>query len=249
MSPTPTAALAAALLLSFAAHAGEVQVAVAANFAAPMEKIAAGFATDTGHKAVVATGSTGKFYTQIKNGAPFEVLLAADDETPKKLEADGLAVAGSSRTYAIGKLALYSTRPGYVDAQGEVLKKGSFQHLALANPKLAPYGAAAMQTLKALGLEQALAPRIVQGENIAQAWQFVATGSAELGFVALSQISNPAQPAAGSWWIVPASLYTPIRQDAVLLKKGEGQAAAAALLEYLKSDKARALIRSFGYEL
>jgi molybdate transport system substrate-binding protein len=249
MSPTPTAALAAALLLSFAAHAGEVQVAVAANFAAPMEKIAAGFAADTGHKAVVATGSTGKFYTQIKNGAPFEVLLAADDETPKKLEADGLAVAGSSRTYAIGKLALYSTRPGYVDAQGEVLKKGSFQHLALANPKLAPYGAAAMQTLKALGLEQALAPRIVQGENIAQAWQFVATGSAELGFVALSQISNPAQPAAGSWWIVPASLYTPIRQDAVLLKKGEGQAAAAALLEYLKSDKARALIRSFGYEL
>ncbi|TAL23642.1 MAG: molybdate ABC transporter substrate-binding protein, partial [Aquabacterium sp.] len=211
MSPTPTAALAAALLLSFAAHAGEVQVAVAANFAAPMEKIAAGFAADTGHKAVVATGSTGKFYTQIKNGAPFEVLLAADDETPKKLEADGLAVAGSSRTYAIGKLALYSTRPGYVDAQGEVLKKGSFQHLALANPKLAPYGAAAMQTLKALGLEQALAPRIVQGENIAQAWQFVATGSAELGFVALSQISNPAQPAAGSWWIVPASLYTPIR--------------------------------------
>lgn len=249
MSPTCRAAALAALLLSFAAHAGEVQVAVAANFAAPMEKIAAGFAADTGHKAVVATGSTGKFYTQIKNGAPFEVLLAADDETPKKLEADGLAVAGSSRTYAIGKLALYSTRPGYVDAQGEVLKKGSFQHLALANPKLAPYGAAAMQTLKALGLEQALAPRIVQGENIAQAWQFVATGSAELGFVALSQISNPAQPAAGSWWIVPASLYTPIRQDAVLLKKGEGQAAAAALLEYLKSDKARALIRSFGYEL
>ncbi|TAK84018.1 MAG: molybdate ABC transporter substrate-binding protein [Aquabacterium sp.] len=249
MSPTPTAALAAALLLSFAAHAGEVQVAVAANFAAPMEKIAAGFAADTGHQAVVATGSTGKFYTQIKNGAPFEVLLAADDETPKKLEADGLAVAGSSRTYAIGKLALYSTRPGYVDAQGEVLKKGSFQHLALANPKLAPYGAAAMQTLKALGLEQALAPRIVQGENIAQAWQFVATGSAELGFVALSQISNPAQPATGSWWVVPASLYTPIRQDAVLLKKGEGQAAAAALLEYLKSVKARALIRSFGYEL
>lgn len=242
-------ALAAALLFACAAQAGEVQVAVAANFAAPMEKIAADFAADTGHKAVVATGSTGKFYTQIKNGAPFEVLLAADDETPKKLEAEGLAVAGSSRTYAIGKLALYSTKPGYVDAQGEVLRQGTFQHLSVANPKLAPYGAAAMETLKALGLEQTLQPRIVQGENIAQAYQFVATGNAELGFVALSQISNPAQPAAGSWWVVPASLYTPIRQDAVLLKKGEGQAAAAALLEYLKSDKARALIRSFGYAL
>lgn len=243
------AALAAALLVTVAARAGDVQVAVAANFAAPMEKIAADFAADTGHKAVVASGSTGKFYTQIKNGAPFEVLLAADDETPKKLEAEGLAVAGSSRTYAIGKLALYSAKPGYVDAQGEVLKKGTFQHLSVANPKLAPYGAAGMETLKALGLEQTLAPRIVQGENIAQAFQFVATGNAELGFVALSQISNPAQPAAGSWWVVPASLYTPIRQDAVLLKKGEGQAAAAALLEYLKSDKARAVIRSFGYEL
>lgn len=237
------------LLWSSQARADEVQVAVAANFAGPFQKIAAGFAADTGHKAVPITGSTGKFYTQIKEGAPFEVLLAADDETPKKLEDEGLAVKGQHFTYAKGKLVLWSSKPGLVDDKGEVLSKGGFARLALANPKLAPYGAAGVETLKALGLYDAMLPKIVQGDNIAQAYQFVFTGNADVGFVALSQIAPPDKPAVGSWWVVPAKFYTPILQDAALLKKGEGNAAATALLKYLKGDKAQAIIKSYGYEL
>lgn len=236
-------------LWSSLALADEVQVAVAANFAGPFQKIAADFAADTGHKAVVITGSTGKFYTQIKEGAPFEVLLAADDETPRKLEGEGLAVKGQRFTYAKGKLVLWSSKAGVVDDKGEVLSKGGFARLALANPKLAPYGAAGVETLKALGLYEAVAPKIVQGDNIAQAFQFVSTGNADVGFVALSQVAPPDKPAVGSWWVVPARLYTPILQDAVLLKKGEGNVAAAALLKYLKGDKVRVIIKSYGYEL
>lgn len=236
-------------LLTTAAQADEVQVAVAANFAAPFQKIAAAFAADTGHTAVAVTGSTGKFYTQIKEGAPFEVLLAADDDTPRKLEDEGLAVKGQRFTYAKGKLVLWSARPGVVDDKGEVLSKGAFAHLALANPKLAPYGAAGVETLKALGVYEAVSAKLVQGDNIAQTFQFVATGNAEIGFVALSQVAAPDKPSVGSWWLVPARLYTPILQDAALLKKGEAKAAAAALLKYLKGDKARALIKSYGYEL
>ncbi len=242
----------AACLLSvwtFSAHAETVQVAVAANFAAPFQKIAADFAAQTGHKAVAITGSTGKFYTQIKEGAPFEVLLAADDETPKKLEDEGLAVKGQRFTYAKGKLVLWSIQPGRVDDKGEVLSQGRFAHLAVANPKLAPYGAAAVQALKALGLYDTLAPKIVQGDNIAQTQQFIATGNAELGFVALSQVAPPDKAAVGSWWVVPAQLYSPLLQDATLLKKGEHNAAALALLQYLKGNKAKALIQSYGYEL
>ena len=175
-------------LMAHGACAAEVQVAVAANFTAPMQKIAAAFEQDTGHRAKLAFGATGKFYAQIRNGAPFEVLLAADDETPAKLEREGAALAGSRFTYAIGRLALWSARPGYVDDQGEVLKRGAFKHLAIANPKLAPYGAAAVETLDRLGLLAALQPKFVQGENIAQTFQFVSTGNAELGFVALSQV-------------------------------------------------------------
>jgi len=233
----------------FGAWAGEVQVAVAANFAGPFQKIAADFAVDTGHKALSITGSTGKFYTQIKEGAPFELLLAADDETPKRLEDEGLSVKGQRFTYAKGKLVLWSAQPGLVDNQGEVLRKGAFTRLALANPKVAPYGAAGVETLKALGLFDAIAPKLVQGESIAQAYQFVATGNVELGFVALSQVAPPDRPATGSWWVVPGKLYTPILQDAVLLKKGEQNAAAQALMNYLRSDKARAVIKSYGYEL
>jgi len=232
-----------------AAHADAVQVAVAANFAGPFQKIAAAFTADTGHTAVTITGSTGKFYTQIKEGAPFEVLLAADDETPRKLADEGLAVKGQQFTYAKGKLALWSARPGLVDDKGEVLSKGAFTHLALANPKLAPYGVAGVETLKALGVYEAVQPKLVQGDNIAQAQQFVATGNAELGFVALSQVAPPDKPVVGSLWIVPARLYTPILQDAALLKRGEGNAAAVALMKYLRSDKARAVIKSYGYEL
>ncbi|OGA80418.1 MAG: molybdate ABC transporter substrate-binding protein [Burkholderiales bacterium RIFCSPHIGHO2_01_FULL_63_240] len=239
----------AAMLIGACAQADEVQVAVAANFAGPFQQIAAGFQAATGHQAIVAIGSTGKFHTQIRNGAPFAVLIAADDETPAKLINEGLAVKGSSFTYAVGKLVLWSARAAYVDPKGEVLKKGDFQHLAVANPRLAPYGAAAMEALGKLGLSDNLAPRIVQGENIAQAQQFVATGNAELGFVALSQVAVPGKPQLGSFWLVPTDLYTPIRQNAVLLKTGANQAAAQALLKHLQSDAAKAVIQAWGYGL
>jgi molybdate transport system substrate-binding protein len=239
----------AGLMCLTGAHAGEVQVAVAANFAGPFNKIAAVFQAETGHITRVSVGSTGKFYTQIKEGAPFEVLLAADQDTPKKLEEEGLAAKGQSYTYAKGRLVLWSARPGMVDDKGAVLKQGGFAHLALANPKLAPYGAAGMETLKALGLLDALAPKIVQGDNIAQTFQFISTGNAELGFVALSQVAPPDKPAGGSYWVVPARLYSPILQDAALLKKGEGKAAAVALLKFLKGDKARIIIKAFGYDI
>ncbi len=225
-----------------------MQVAVASNFTAPMQVIAADFERATGHKAQLAYGATGKFYAQIKNGAPFDVLLAADDETPARLEKEGLVVPGSRFTYAIGRLALWSAKPGVVDARGEVLKQGTFKHLAIANPRLAPYGAAAVETLNGLGLLAALQPRFVQGENIAQTFQFVATGNAELGFVALSQIAAGGKPKSGSAWIVPSSLHRPIRQDAVVLGRGKDNPAALALMKYLKQDKARAIISAYGYD-
>ena len=231
------------------AHADEVQVAVAANFTAPMQQIAAQFEKDSGHKAVLSFGATGKFYAQIVNGAPFELLLAADDETPARLEKEGQGVAGSRFTYAIGKLVLWSADPALVDAKGEILKKGGFRHLALANPKTAPYGAAAVETMGKLGVLSMLQPLFVQGENISQTQQFITTGNAELGFVALSQVFKDGRITSGSAWIVPASLYEQIRQDAVLLARGKDKPAAAALAAYLKGDKAKAVIRSFGYEL
>lgn len=231
------------------AHAAEVQVAVAANFTEPMKKIAAEFEKDTGHKAVLAFGATGKFYAQINNGAPFEVLLAADDETPARLDKEGKTVAGSRFTYATGKLVLWSSKDGYVDAQGKVLETGNYAHLAIANPKTAPYGLAATETLDKLKLTAKVQPKIVQGENIGQTHQFAATGNAELGFVALSQVWKDGKFSSGSGWIVPDNLHSPIRQDAVILAKGAGNAAARALETYLKSDKAKGIIRSFGYEL
>ena len=243
------ASLLAVLTIAGTAHADEVQVAVAANFAGPMEKLAAQFQRDTGHKAVVATGATGKFYAQIRNGAPFEVLLAADDETPARLEAEGHVVAGSRFTYATGRLVLWSAKDGVLDASGNVLKTGSYKHLSIANPKTAPYGAAAVATLQKLGLYETVQPRIVQGENIAQAWQFASTGNAELGFVAQAQVWRDGKFTSGSGWIVPATMHEPIRQDAALLAKGAKNPAAQALLQYLRTDKAKALIRTFGYEV
>jgi molybdate transport system substrate-binding protein len=212
-----------------------------------MQKIAAEFEKGTGHKAQLAFGSTGKFYAQIKNGAPFQVLLSADDETPARLEKEGLAVGGTRFTYAIGTLVLWSARSGYVDGKGDVLKKGAFQHLALANPSLAPYGAAAVEVLNRRGLYAALEPKFVQGENIAQTFQFVSTGNAELGFVALSQVMKDGKISDGSAWIVPATLHTPIRQDAVILTGGKDNPAALALMKYLGQDKARAIIKAYGY--
>ena len=244
----PMVALALILALS-PAHAYEVQVAVAANFSAPIKQIAAVFEKDTGHKVLVSIGSTGKFYEQIKNGAPFEVFLAADDKTPAKLDSENMTVAGTRFTYAIGKLVLWSAKPRFVDSKGEVLKKGSFRHIALANPKLAPYGAAAMETLKKLGVLTEIEPKIVQGEDISQTQQFVASGNAELGLVALSQVMKDGKPVAGSMWVVPVDLYHPIRQDAVLLAAGKGKPAAEALVKFLKSDKAQAIIKSSGYDL
>lgn len=231
------------------AMAGEVQVAVAANFTAPVQAIAADFEKDTGNKVIAAFGATGQFYAQIKNGAPFEVFLAADDTTPAKLESEKQTVAGSRFTYATGALALWSAKPGYVDAKGEVLKKNAYAHLAIANPKAAPYGLAATQVLAKLGLTQAVAPKIVEGQSIAQAQQFIASGNAELGFVALSQIYKDGKITSGSAWIVPADLHDPIRQDAVILEKGKDNPTAKAFMDYLKGPQAAAIIKSFGYQL
>jgi molybdate transport system substrate-binding protein len=241
----------ACAVLFIPAHADEVQVAVAANFTAPMQKIAAAFEKNTGHKAVLSFGATGKFYAQIRNGAPFAVLLAADDEIPARLIQDGLGVAGSGFTYAVGQLVLWSAQPGQVDDQGAALSAMASGHLpgklALADPKLAPYGAAALQVLGQRGLIDKLRPALVTGENIGQTFQFVKTGNAVLGFVALSQVMVDGKIGSGSAWVVPAALHERIRQDAVLLKAGEHSVAAKALLQYLRSDAARAVMRGYGY--
>ena len=236
------------------AKAEEVTVAVAANFAAPMQKIAQAFEQDTGHKALLAFGATGKFYAQIKNGAPFAVLLSADDETPTRLEKEGVAVAGTRFTYAVGRLALWSKNASLVDDKGQVLlsnatDKNSFKKLAIADPKLAPYGAAAMEVLDRLGVIAKVRPKLVQADSIGQAFQFVMTENAELGFVALSQISIDGRITQGSAWVVPQNLYTPLKQDAVLLPLGKNSAAALALMKYMRTDRAQAIIRAYGYTL
>ena len=242
------AALGASLFAGLT-HAAEVHLAVAANFTAPINEIAAAFEKASGHKVIAAFGPTGGLYTQIKHGAPFEVFLAADDSTPARLETEGEILAGSRFTYAIGKLVLWSASAGYVDAQGEVLRRNEFNHLSIGNPKTAPYGLAATQVLARLGLSEAVKPKLVEGTNITQAYQFVATGNAELGFVALSQVFKDGQISGGSAWIVPEDMYEPIRQDAVILNKGKDNPAAAALVDYLKGPKAAAVIKSYGYDL
>lgn len=235
------------MLIAPLARAGDVSVAVAANFAGPMKQIAVDFEKDTGHRVLASFGSTGQFYAQIRNGAPFDALLAADYETPARLVKEALAVAGTQFTYAIGKLVLWSSMPGFVDGAGEVLKKGGYERIAIANPRLAPYGAAAIQALKAMGILDAVQVRFVSGENINQTYQFVATGNAQLGFVALSQVLKDGKMREGSGWIVPSNLYDPINQDAVVLARGRSNPAAVALLSYLKVDKTRALIKTYGY--
>ena len=244
----------ASTLFWVAAQAGEVTVAVAANFTAPMQKIAKAFEQDTGHKAQLAFGATGKFYAQIKNVAPFAVLLAADDETPARLEKEGLAVAGTRFTYATGRLVLWSKSANLVDDKGEVLRSPRLDQLgihkiAMADPKLAPYGIAAMEVINKLGVQTNVIPKLVQGESIGQTYQFVSTENAQLGFVALSQISIDGRITQGSAWVVPQSMHAPLKQDAVLLNAGKDNAAAHALLKYLQGDTAKAIITRYGYAL
>ena len=244
-----TVALAALLSLSIPVHAAEVSVAVAANFTAPMQKIAQAFEQETGHKAVLSFGSTGNLYAQIQHGAPFQILLAADATTPVKIEKEGLGLAGSRFTYAIGKLVLWSKQPGFVDDKGDILRAGKFQRIAVANPKLAPYGAAAVETMTKLGVLKALQPKIVQGDNIAQTYQFTATENAQLGFVALSQVMSEGKIAQGSAWLVPAHLHAPIQQDALLLTPGADNPAAKALMIFLRSERVKRLIRTYRYDV
>lgn len=233
----------AVLALPGGARAGEAAVAVAANFTEAAKEIGAAFGRSTGHKPVFSFGSTGQLFTQITQGAPFDVFLAADRERPEKAVADGLAVDGSRFTYATGRLVLFSRDSDRVKGEA-TLKDGDFTKIAIANPVTAPYGLAAIETMKALGVHEALAGKIVQGTNIAQTWQFVDTGNAELGFVALSQVAGRD---GGSRWIVPESLHATIAQDAVLLKRGAGNPAAEAFMAFLKGPEARAVKEKYGY--
>lgn len=243
--------MAGLFLLTSTVWADTTLVAVAANFTKPMNEIAAAFEKETGHSAKLSFGSSGKFVAQIENGAPFEVFLSAGDTEPVNLQKNGFAVAKTDFTYAIGKLVLWSASPNGVDAQGQVLSKGGFKHIALADPKLAPYGVAAIEVLKSKKLLEKLTPFFVLGENISQTYQFVSTGNAELGFVALSQVVDveKGKVVNGSAWFVPENLYTPIKQNAVLLSKGEKNPAAVALLKFLKSELALVIIKKYGYGL
>lgn len=245
-------AMAALMLgLAHAGHADQVSVAVAANLTAPMQKIAAAFERETGHHVVASFGATGAFAAQIKHGAPFQVLLAADARTPALLEQEGDAVAGTRFTYAVGRLVLWSPHPKLIDTRGAILsqsgKAASFDHLAVANPATAPYGAAAVQTLEALGLYQALAPKLVQGENVTQAYQFILSGNVPLGFIALSQVYRGGKIGVGSAWIVPRELYAPLRQDCIVLNPGRNAPAAWALVRFLRSDTAKKILMEYGY--
>ena len=241
-------ALTAALAFTTLARADVVQVAVAANFTAPARALAEVFARTTGHEAKLSFGATGAFYTQIKNGAPFDVLLAADNERPARLEKEGDTVPGSRFTYATGQLVLWSAKPGLVDDEGAVLKHGQFGKIAIANPKNAPYGAAAVEAMEKLGLAATLQPKLVTGESIGQTYNFIATGNAELGFVALAQVLEGGKLKSGSMWVVPAQYHAPIIQDAVILNRAASNPAAKAWMELLKTPQSKALIRSYGYE-
>ncbi len=229
------------------ANAEVVDVAVASNFTAAMKDIVAEFEKTSDHQVRLSFGSSGKFFAQIVNGAPFQVFFSADQSKPAALEKAGLVVQESRMTYAVGALALWSSKPGFVDDYATRLKNGDFNKLALANPKLAPYGIAAMEVLEHLTLKHATEKKWVLGENIAQTYQFVSTGNADMGFVALSQIIDRGHFRQGSSWVIPAELYTPIRQDAVLLQRGKNSRAAQALLRFVRSEKVKAIIESYGY--
>ena len=231
------------------AQADEIPVAVAANFTAPMKQIAAQFERDTGHRAKLSFGATGALFAQISNGAPFGVFLSADDKATARLAQEGNAVAATEFTYAKGKLILWSADSALVDSAGKVLATGDFKRLAIANPMTAPYGTAAVEYLKKVGLYDDLKAKLVTGTNITQTYQFVSSGNAQLGFVALSQVYKEGKYSHGSAWMVPADSYSPIRQNAILLNPGKTNAAAKALMDYLQSKPAQVIIKSYGYEL
>ncbi|WP_454631756.1 molybdate ABC transporter substrate-binding protein [Bradyrhizobium cenepequi] len=237
--------IAAMLLTVSTAHAGEINIAVAANFTEPAKEIAAAFKAKTGHEAVLSFGASGQFYTQITQGAPFQVFLSADDARPRKLAEDGLAVADSRFTYAVGKLVLWSRTPNFVKDE-QTLRTASFAKLSICNPLAAPYGAAAVETMQSLGIYQTLRPKLVEGATITQAYQFVETGNAELGFVAASQLTGND---GGSRWLVPQELYKPIRQDAILMKSAAANEAAKGFIAFLRGPEARAVIEKYGYAL
>ncbi|MDD4928087.1 MAG: molybdate ABC transporter substrate-binding protein [Gallionella sp.] len=230
-------------------RAAEISVAVASNFAAPMERIVALFQKESGHTVKVSPGASGKLYAQIKGGAPFDAFLSADEELPKQLVQDGLAVTGSRFVYATGRLVLWSAQPGVVDAKGAVLIRGNFNTLAIAAPRFSPYGVAAKETLGKLTMWNAIQAKLDKGEDVTQTWQLAETEKADLAFIALSQVMRDGRVTAGSWWLVPPELHQPIRQNAVLLSGAKDQAATRAFLAFLMSEKARAVILGFGYEL
>jgi molybdate transport system substrate-binding protein len=237
--------IAAAVLIRVPSRGEEIRVAVAGNFRDAMTVVADRFESNTPHRVTLSFGSTGKHYAQIMNGAPFDAFFAADVRHPEQLEQEGLAIAGSRFTYAVGKLVLWSPEERTVDPEGRILERGEFRHLAMANASLAPYGWAALEVLEARGLWDRLRGRVVRGENISQTFHFVKSGNAELGFVAFAQVSRPDTPAGGSMWVVPQALYTPIVQQAVLLKES---APARAFMSFVRKVETRTLIESFGYE-
>jgi len=231
------------------AQAEIVNVAVASNFILPAQQIANRYEQESGHQIKISSGSTGKFFAQIQHGAPFQIFLSADTETPAKLIKEGFAVAQSQKTYAVGKLVLWSANPNLITDGAAVLTNKRLNKMAIANPDLAPYGRAAIETLKQLDQYQQLKSKIVWGENIAQAHQFVLSGNAELGFVSASQVIHNGKVTQGSAWLVPDSLYSPILQDAVLLNKGKNSTAAQGFLDYLSTEQAREMIQQFGYDV
>ncbi|WIM06869.1 MAG: molybdate ABC transporter substrate-binding protein [Candidatus Nitricoxidivorans perseverans] len=236
-----------ALGLSYEAKADQVLVAVASNFADVVKDLAPKFQAETGHTLKASFGASGKFAAQIENGAPFDLFLSADADLPRMLEERGLGVKKTRFVYATGKLALWNPTRGYVDAKGEVLKKNRFARIAIANPKTAPYGRAAVETMRKLGIGALVGPKIVQGENVAQTFQFVETGNAELGFIAMSQVLALDDAKRGSYWEVPAALHSVISQDAILLKRGQDNPGATAFMKFLRSPAAKSIIIRYGY--
>ncbi|MDH4235318.1 MAG: molybdate ABC transporter substrate-binding protein [Gallionella sp.] len=236
-------------LMSAPVCAGDVRVAVASDFAAPMERIVTLFRKQSGHTVDFSLGSSGKFYAQIKGGEPFDVFLSADEELPKRLTQEGLAVGGTRFVYALGRLVLWSAQPGLVDAKGKVLRNGSYNKLAIADPRLSPYGMAAKETLEKLAMWNGMQRKLEKSEDITQSYQLAVIEKADLAFIALSQIMRDGKVKDGSWWLVPPELYRPIRQSAVLITAAQDQEAAQAFLDFLGSKQVSAIIQSFGYEL